>query len=68
MIYDKETRYCIFDGTYTLLGNAQDPQTREDDELVAVIYDIRICPEEFRPSSMKEDEFGTFASLIHEEL
>ena len=59
MIYDKESRYCIFDGTYA---------TVTDSDLVAVVYDIRICPEEFRTMIFKGDGFDIFANLICEGL
>ena len=65
MIYDMESRYCIFDGTYAMLG---DPDSQVPDELVAVVCDIRICPKEYSSTIFEGDGFRIFADLICEEL
>ena len=65
MIYDNESRYCIFDGTYTMLDY---PDDQFPDALAAVVYDIRICPEEYRSTIFKDDGFKIFADLLCDDL
>ncbi len=67
MIYDKESRFCIFDGTYAMLRDPDEPNDPDPDDLAAFVYDIRICLE--KTGLIKdEDGFMTFADLIDEGL
>lgn len=66
MVYDMETRRCVFDGSYEFL---RDPEDQPDDELVAVIYEIRINQnEKWHPITEDTGGFGDFVKLITEEL
>ena len=66
MIYDRESRRCVFDGTYGLLG---EPENQPDDELVAVVFEIRInCDPAWHPVTEQGDGFSVFSGLIRKDL
>ncbi len=65
MIYDNESRHCVFDGAYAML---KDPENQSCDELVAFVYDIRIDQDKLRSVIPDGDEFELFADLICENL
>ena len=64
MIYDKVTRNCVFDASYGLL---REPENLRDEELVAVVFDIRVYLEGIN-QPIKDDGFGLFGHLIRDEL
>ena len=64
VIYDTETRYCIYDVNYVLF----EKEYYEDNPIVAVIPQMRINQDpEQHPSDIKED-FSKVHDLIIKEL
>ena len=63
-IYDRETRYCIFDAAYTILKN---PEEGTPGDIVAVVTDIKISTDESRHEIIEED-FRVIDDLIVTEL
>lgn len=63
LIYDKNSRYCVFDATYISF----DKQETSPDEIVAVIYEIKIN-KDTEKIPIIEDDFGLLASLIEKDL
>ena len=64
VIYDKKTKFCIYDAEYTLIKD----QFEYPDPICAVITKIKINSDPNQHPSDIEDDFGTVADLLEKEL
>ncbi len=65
MIYERETKCCIFDAIYMPFGL---PDNLPEDEIVAVIHEIRINQKEVSSPFVDDNGFRDLAYLIREKL
>ena len=66
LIYDIESKCCVFDATYTQLVKSPDLQAEEDPN-VAVLYEMRISQDESK-HRIVEDDFGLIMDLVLKQL
>ena len=67
LIYDKISKYCIFDGEYLVFEKA-DAHTLEEDPIVAVVFNIIINQDPLQFPDKGQNAFRLFADLILEDL
>ena len=66
-IYDKKSRYCIFDGIY-LKFEKETEDLLEDDPIVAVITEIIINQDPNQYPDLTRDSFSLFVNLITNDI
>lgn len=67
LVYDIESRNCLFDGAYLAFEKAAD-RFAEEDPIVAIITEITINQDPVQFPDKIEDDFGLFSNLLLEEL
>ena len=63
LVYNKTTRYCIFDATYVLFPENSNERI-EEDAIAAVVTNIQINQNDAQRSNLVEDDFTILASLL----
>lgn len=64
VIYSQKTRQCIADATYAMCSD-DDPENLQDDEIAAIIFEIRTMPEE--DNGELPEGWSAVADLVREE-
>ena len=67
LIYDKRSRYCLYDATYIRLRETKDV-CEEKDIIEAVIAEIKINKDEKQKASVEKGDFGLLCDLILKDL
>lgn len=63
LIYDKKTKYCVYDATYAYFSGQRD-KTTESDPIVAVVYEMKISLNDKHYYNKAGDDFGIVMDFV----